>query len=182
MTKIVLTQVFSHAYYTIATFLIGFIVMSIVLLLPNLGVIKQVLSSSLEFGTKLSMVVSLYGTLFTSNTVFSGVVLVLTVLLFAVNVSLLVYYIKRRQTKIMNKKIRITSLGGTISAILGIGCVTCGSVVITTISALLGVGSVTLWLPLDGAEFGVIGIILLLLSIRYLIKNISNPLVCRADL
>ena len=100
--------------------------------------------------------------------------------LFGINIALLTYYIRRRQEKTGNTKASLASLGGIVSAGLGIGCAACGSVVLTSLLGMFGAGSLLLLLPLHGAEFGIVGLILLLVSIRYLIKRIQDPLVCPA--
>jgi uncharacterized membrane protein len=66
-----------------------------------------------------------------------------------------------------------------ISAVFGIGCAACGSVILTAILGIAGTGALLTWLPLHGLEFGVVGIILLSFSIYYLAKRINDPLVCK---
>ncbi len=173
-------RVFKELRYSVGAICIVFLVMSGALLLPNFSIIKQVFgSNSVDLGEKVFFLLSLYNTLFSSNTPLSGFILVATAVLFGVNVGLLVYYIRRRQEKLSeNKKVHLASIGGTISAVLGMGCAACGSVVLTAVSGLLGASGLILLLPFHGAEFGVLGIVLLLVSIRFLIKKINDPLVC----
>ncbi|MEY3784347.1 MAG: hypothetical protein RLZZ230_669 [Candidatus Parcubacteria bacterium] len=179
MTKRVLKRVFGETRYVIGALIVVFLAMTGSLLLPNAVIIKQILSSSiLTLSSKISFVASLYGTLFSSNTIFSGLILVITALMFGINIGLLVYYIRRRQEKGNDKKAHFASLGGLISAVLGMGCAACGSVVLTAVFGMLGAGSLVYLLPFKGAEFGVLGIILLGVSIQYLIKRINDPMVC----
>ena len=58
------------------------------------------------------------------------------------------------------------------------GCAACGSVILTAFLGTIGAGGLLLLLPFHGAEFGIIGLLLLCASIRYLIKKIAEPLVC----
>ncbi len=179
MAKRAFKRVFKEIRYAVGAVGIVFLAMSGALLLPNLAVIKQVFGSgSIDFGEKMAFLLSLYSTLFSNNTVVSGVILVLTAILFGINIGLLIYYIRRRQEKIGDKKAHLASLGGVVSAILGLGCAACGSVVLTAVFGLLGASSLVLLLPFHGAEFGILGIVLLLVSIRFLIKKINDPLVC----
>jgi len=183
MATRVFKRVFGELRYALGGIGIVFIAMSASLLLPSFSLITQIFSSSaLTLSDKLLFVGSLYGTLFSSNTVFSGIVLIITAILFGVNIGLLVYYIRRRQEgSSKSKKAHLAGLGGMVSAVLGIGCAACGSVILTALFGVFGAGSIVLFLPFDGAEFGVLGIILLVVSIRYLIKHINDPLVCSIE-
>ena len=67
---------------------------------------------------------------------------------------------------------------GIAFSLLGVGCASCGSVILTS---LIGFASATVvlgLLPLRGIEFGIIGIIILVLAMRLTIKKINQPLVC----
>lgn len=104
------------------------------------------------------------------------------VLLFAValaggiNTALFIHYLKHRLAQV-----RAVSAGwwGMVLSIFGIGCTSCGSVLLSAIigfgatSGLLGV------LPLRGTEFTLIGLAAVLFSIWYLSRSIINPAVCR---
>jgi hypothetical protein len=158
-------------------------VLSATLLLPNHSAIVQVfMSDSLGVGEKVSFLLTLYGSITTNLSVLSAFYAVVIAALFGVNMTLLVFYIRRRQEASNNTKMHISSLGGLVSGIFGIGCAACGSVILTAILGLFGASGLLLLLPFHGAEFGVIGIILLSLSIRYLVKHINDPIVCPAKL
>ncbi|MFT7644806.1 MAG: uncharacterized membrane protein YjfL (UPF0719 family) [Candidatus Paceibacteria bacterium] len=179
MTGLVLRRVFRHVRYILGATGVAFTVLSAALLLPNLSIIIQVVfSGSVSFGTKISFVVSLYGSLFTNFTLLSAFFVVLTAVFFGINIALLTYYIRRRQIKNHNTTHHLSSIGGLLSAALGIGCVACGSVVLTSVFGLFGAGGLLLLLPFNGAEFGMLGILLLLFSIYYLIRKIQDPIVC----
>lgn len=183
MATRVFKRVFGELRYALGGVVVVFIAVSASLLLSSFSLMTQILSTSaLSWSDKLVFIGSLYGTLFSSNTVFSGIILIITSLLFGVNIGLLVYYIRRRQEGASkSKKVHLVGIGGMISAVLGIGCAACGSVILTTLFGVFGAGSMVLFLPFDGAEFGVLGIILLLISILYLIKHINDPLVCPVE-
>tara|TARA_B100002051_G_scaffold276795_1_gene328271 strand:- start:1763 stop:2239 length:477 start_codon:yes stop_codon:yes gene_type:complete len=154
-------------------------VVSAALLLPNIGLIQQILTSdAIGWLDKGSFFLSLYGSLKTNFTVWSAAYLIVVALLFGLNIALLVYYIRRRQGPVTEKKAQIASIGGAVSAFLGIGCAACGSVVLTAVFGLAGAGAVLTFLPLHGLEFGLVGIFSLSLAIRYLAKKINDPLVC----
>lgn len=159
--------------------LVAFAVLSAALLLPNLEVIKQVVfSSAVDWGTKLSFIASLYGSLFTNFTPLSAGYLVLIAVLFGINIGLLTFYIRRRQEASMGKRAQLASIGGIVSASLGIGCAACGSVIITSVLALFGATGLMTLLPFHGQEFGLLGLVLLVFSIRYLMQRIDDPIIC----
>ena len=176
----VLGQVFKHVRYLVGASVVAFTVLSAAILLPNTNALIQVLSSAtVSVVFKLNFLLSLYGSLLTNFTPVSALYLIITAILFGVNIGLLTYYIRRRQVKNGNTTAHLANLGGIISAVLGIGCAACGSIVLTAILSLFGAGSLILLLPFNGVEFGVLGIILLCFSSYYLMKRINDPLVCK---
>ena len=180
MTRRVLSRVLGELRYAVLASVIMFIILSSLLLLPNLGVITQVFGiSSLSVGTKLLFVASLYGTLWTNFTFFSALNLFLLAILSGINIALLVYYIRRQQIVSKNTAVHLTSLGGIVSGLFGIGCAACGSIIATALLGAFGAGGLLILLPLHGIEFGLLGIVLLVVSIRYLLRKIDDPLICR---
>jgi len=183
MAHSVIKRVFRHVRYRVGAAGVAFMALSAALLLPNFSVLSQIfLSNSISLKVKISFLLSLYGSLFTNFTFWSASYLILVAVLFGINVALLTFYIRRRQEVSGDKTAHVASLGGMISAVLGIGCAACGSVVVTAVLGLFGGGGLLLLLPLKGAEFGILGVLLLLFSIRYLIKRIKDPLVCPVKL
>lgn len=175
----VLRRVFRHGRYVVVALVVTLGTFSAVLLVPQWATLWQVLiSKTIDIEAKLSFLFSLYGTLGTSFSTFSRNVLFITVLLLGVNVALLIYYVRRQQNSYVDKTAHVASLGGLVSALLGIGCAACGSIILSAILSLLGASSLLLLLPFHGAEFAVFGIGLLIFSIAYLIKRINDPLVC----
>lgn len=174
-----LQQVFRKISYGFYAVTAAFALLSGILLLPHRQLIFQVLTSDVSGGLlKLSFVVNLYGTIASNYTLFSAFFLVLLVVLFGINVALLIYYTKRSRQVSATRSASILSVGGLLSAFLGVGCAACGSVILTAGLGLLGLGGLLAFLPLHGAEFSVIGVLLLCLSNWYLLKKITGPRVC----
>ncbi|NCN11887.1 hypothetical protein GW937_01030 [Candidatus Kaiserbacteria bacterium] len=179
MTKGVLKRVFRYPRYFVGASFVAFLVFSAALLLPNWSAIVQVVSSgAVSVSDKLLFLFTLYGTLTTNFTFFSIVLLTFTAISFGLNIALLTFYIRRRQEASRGTVAQFASLGGLFSALLGIGCAACGSVVLTAVLGLFGATGLLLLLPFGGAEFGVLGIILLIISIRYLLRRIDDPIIC----
>jgi hypothetical protein len=120
-----------------------------------------VLQSPIDFGAKLSFWGSMYGALFTNFTLFSALSTLAIAYLFGVNSALLAYYIRRRQTEVSNTSGHSAGVLGMVSGIFGIGCAACGSVIIPSFLILVGAGGLLALLPFHGAEFGLLGVILL---------------------
>jgi len=71
-----------------------------------------------------------------------------------------------------------TSLVGMITGLLGVGCASCGSVIL---SSVFGVGATAGFigvLPLRGSEFGLLGVALLLWANYSIALKVQQPLIC----
>lgn len=137
--------------------------------LPNLHLITQVMASpAMTIWQKTSLLTGLLGSLQTNFTPLSRTITFIIAALAGIEVSLLVYY---RQSLGM-------SVFGVAVGMLGVGCASCGSVVLTS---LLGFGLATTvlgFLPFRGQEFGIMGIGILLWAIYSTIKKINSPFAC----
>lgn len=144
--------------------------------LPNLHLItKTMTSSTMTLWQKTNLMTSLLGSLQTNFTPLSRLVTVVSAGLVGVQISLLAYYL--RQTTKLQQSMGMSAVG-VVTSMLGVGCASCGSVVLTS---LIGFGSTTALigiLPFRGQEFGIIGIGILLLAIHLTMKKINDPLVC----
>jgi hypothetical protein len=161
---------------------VAFIFLSAALLLTNRSLLLTVLASeAIGVAQKLAFIVSLYGTIVTNFTLLSASYLVLVSILFGVNIALLVFYIRRRRTTQGDTRMKVANIGGLISAVFGLGCMACGSVVLSALIGVTGATAVIASMPFHGFEFGVIGVVLLLISIRYMLKRVGDPLTCTVD-
>jgi hypothetical protein len=162
--------------------IVALTVVGAALLLPNHSLLIGVLlSDSISFSSKINFTFSLLGSITTNFTLFSATYLILVAIMFGINIALLTFYIRRRQNKQSSKKMKLANAGGIISAVFGIGCMACGSIILTAIFGIFGAGALIAALPFHGIEFGVVGILLLAFSIYYIAKRTNDPLVCRVD-
>jgi len=76
---------------------------------------------------------------------------------------------------------RETGLGFSAIAVsfLGLGCSACGSLILSSLIGLTATTAVIDWLPLEGLEFGLLGIFILLLAIYLTAYKISAPNDCK---
>ncbi len=149
-------------------------------MLPNFSLLKtSLLSPTIGFLDKIKLLFSFYFSITTNFTPVSATYTVLISILFALNISLLVYYIKQRQGGIKNIKTgSVSGAAGLISGVLGIGCAACGTFILSSLLSLFGAAGLVAWLPFGGEEFGFIGVGLLLYSVHSLLKKLSEPKVC----
>ena len=175
-------RVFRQGEYVFAAASVAFAALSVALLIPHSSILRQVWGSpATSVIDKLNFTVSLYGTLGSNLSLFSAVILLMTVALLGVNLAILVFYIRSRRASSGSRIAQATSLGGVVSAVLGVGCAACGSVAITALLALFGGGGLLLLFPLHGAEFGILGLVLLAVSTVYLLRRINDLLVCKPE-
>lgn len=145
--------------------------------LPNLSFVKEIITSQ-YFGVseKISILFNSLRAFQTNFRPFGRVAMVIISLLFGLNISLLAFYLKRR---IALQKVAGMSMGGMLAGLIGIGCASCGSVIIASIFGISAATAFIGLLPFGGQEFSVIGIIVLSLSNIYISKKIQEPLVCK---
>lgn len=179
----VIKRVFVHPFYLALGIFVAALTLSVLLLLPNQSVLVDVLLSPVVgFSTKLSFLVSLYGSLGTNFTLFTAIYTVMIAILLGMNVSLLWYYAARaRKLSKTDRTLTFTGVGGFISGLFGIGCAACGTILLTGILNLLGITWLITYLPLHGAEFGVIGVGLLAFTSYAVAKRINDPLLCTVN-
>lgn len=111
----------------------------------------------------------------TSTTVTSTYLIIVIAFLTGINIAILTYYLKQRIA--LEKSIGIT-LAGTLIALVGVGCASCGSVILTSLFGLVVTTSIIGLLPFRGLEFLLFAVILVSFSIYAVAKKIQQPIVC----
>jgi len=169
-------KVITNPKYLAVVIAVALIVIAFAAWLPNLHLItKTMTGSTMTLWQKTNLLTGLLGSLQTNFTPMTRLVTFISAGLAGVQVSLLVYYL--RQTAKLQQSMGMSALG-VAASMLGVGCASCGSVVLTS---LIGFGSATAvlgFLPFRGLEFGILGIGILLLAIHLTIKKINDPVVC----
>ncbi|OGG29410.1 hypothetical protein A2971_03930 [Candidatus Gottesmanbacteria bacterium RIFCSPLOWO2_01_FULL_46_21] len=169
-------KVFNNPKYVALSVAVIIAVIAFAAWLPNLHLITRTMTSStMTLWQKTNLLTSLLGSLQTNFTPLSRAVTFISAGLAGMQVSLLVYYL--RQTARLQQSMGMSALG-VATSMLGVGCASCGSVVLTS---LIGFGSATAvlgFLPFKGQEFGFLGIGILLFAISLTIKKINQPFVC----
>ena len=167
-----LRKVFSEVSYAVLTSVMFVVVLLLILWLPNLHFVAGTLfSGKTSFGEKISFVLATFWTLKTNFSFWSALATIFIALLFAVNCSLLIYYIKRKKSLLGSGGANVF---GLLAGLLGTGCASCGSIILSVI----GLSGVAIILPLGGQEFSVLAIGLLLFSLHSISKKIISDNTC----
>jgi len=176
----VVHTVFVRPLYAYIALVVAWLVFSVAVWLPNTALILLIFSSSQTvFIDKIQFLLSLYGSIGTNFTVFSATYTILIAILFGMNVALFIYYVRKQQSFGSGARPVVgTGIGGLVSGFLGIGCAACGTFILTSLLSVFGASVVLTYLPLDGEEFGILGVILLGYSLYVVVRKIQAPNVC----
>lgn len=168
-------RVFSNVRYILLALLTASIYLLIAILVPSLSVIKFFWSSGMSIFALAKLAIVFY---ISNSTNTTRVSVLIIAILSGLNISMLVFYFNRR---IRLQKDAGVGFLGMIIGLLGIGCTSCGSVILSAIFGLTAATSFLRILPFKGSELGVLSILLLLLSIYILSIKIENPFICKID-
>ena len=136
-----LIGIFRQPKYIVATTLVALTLIAFAAWLPNLHLItKAMTSSTMTLWQKTNLITSLLGSLQTNFTPLSRSLTILSATLSGIQASLLIYYVRR--SMLIQKEVG-ASVAGITTSLLGVGCASCGSVVLTS---LIGFGSATTFL------------------------------------
>ena len=172
------TKVFQRPLYLAIGILIGSTSFVFIIWLPNIGLVTEILFSSGSLSERIALPVSLLGSISTNFTTLSASFVIAIAVLLGINVAMTTFFIRHRISSVRQSG-AATGFIGTVSGMLGVGCAGCGSILLTTVLAWVGAGALIRLLPLQGEEFGIIGVILLAISIFLTAKQIDNPVVCK---
>ena len=170
-----LQKVFRKPTYIFLALIAGLAVFAFAVWLPNIRLIVSVIGSSgIPFSQKLGLPIGLLGSIATNFTLFSASYTIVIAILFGINLAMVAYYLRRKIDEVAQSKFT-TGFLGIASGILGIGCAACGSFLLNSILSPFGASGILILLPFAGGEFGIIGVILLAVSLYATAKQIQNP-------
>ncbi len=173
-----LQKVFSKPAYTLVALITSAVVFVFAVWLPNLSLIVEVMGhSGIPFSQRIGLPISLLGSITTNFTLLSASYTIAIAILFGVNLAMIIYFLRRRISEVKQGGIA-TGFMGIASGVLGMGCAACGSLLLTSGLSFIGASGILAFLPLAGGEFGILGVILLSISIYLTAKQIQNPAVC----
>lgn len=173
-----LQKVFQKPAYVLLALVTSLAVFAFVTWLPNVRLIATIISSSsTSFSQKIGIPLRLLGSITTNFTLLSASYTIATAVLFGVSVAIMIYFLRGKINEVQRSGLA-TGVFGVASGVLGIGCAGCGSLLLPSGLALIGASSILAYLPLAGGEFGILGVLLLSVSIYLTAKKIQNQAVC----
>lgn len=155
---------------------IFFVLLFVVVWLPNLRFLWTILTSPFfSAGARVKIIVSGFGGLATNFTPLSLIITITVLTLTSVYLAMVVVYLEKRSFLYREAGFGASAF---VLGMFGVGCASCGSVII---SGLLGAGAAAGFLgffPLNGQEFGIASIALLLVSLGWLSRKFADPVSC----
>lgn len=167
--------VLKSPYYLLIAFIVAFLMLAFITLILNISLIFNPIAPNYSIFDKALLVLKLLGGLITNNTLITITILIVTSLLAGINVALLFFKIKT--LKSVNYKESGLGTGGTLTSILASGCSSCG----ISVLSMIGIAGGLAFLPFGGIELSFLGIILLLFSLYWISKEITNCQVCKVN-
>ena len=173
-----LTKVFRDWRYSLLATGVALFVFMFATWLPNIRLLFAILESpAVSLADKVALPVNLLGSIATNFSALSATYTIAIAFLTGINVALIAYYVQRRKRQFSQAGTAVGTLG-VLSGVLGIGCAACGSLILTALLGMVDGASVLALLPLHGGEFGILGVLLLSVSVYLTAKQIQNPAVC----
>lgn len=159
---------------TLGTFLV-FIVLRMI---PIYTILKHSYTiPGLTLGRKIDIFLEYTLVSFTQSSFDEQFIVVTLSVLTVINILLFIVFSKRQQ-KMLSGKSFIASISGMFLGLFGVGCLSCGVLIMAPLLTVVGLGSYlesfteyAIWL-----SYG--GILFVTISILYLLKKISEPMVC----
>ncbi len=176
-----LQKVFRRPLYILTTLVTSLGVFAFAVWLPNIPLIVKIMGHpGISLTQKLDLPISLLGSIVTNFTPLSASYTITIAVLFGVNLSMIIYFLRRRIDEVKQVGIA-TGFFGITSGVVGMGCAACGSFLLTSTLSFFGASGILAFLPLAGGEFGILGVILLAASLYMTAKQIQNPAVCKIN-
>lgn len=176
-----LQKVFGKPLYVLLALAASAAIFAFAVWLPNLPLIVKIMGHpGISFSKKFDLPVSFLSSIVTNFTPLSASYTIVIAVLFGINLAMIVYFLRRRVDEVKQTGMA-TGLFGITSGVIGMGCAACGSFLLTSILSLIGVSGILAFLPLNGKEFGILGLILLGVSLYTTAKKIQNPVVCKLN-
>ena len=174
-----LAEIFSHKWVAVLAVIVAFLTFAFSMWVRNLSLIITTFRSPLfSINDSLTLMLGLLGGLATNVTLLGATLIIVTSVLFGVNAGLFVFYIQRKRI-LPHFQEGTATAGGLLTALLGVGCASCGTFMLGAVLSSIGAGSLLAFLPLGGHEFLIISVALLVISIYSTVRSIESSNVCK---
>lgn len=174
--------VLSIPWYAVLAGLYGMFALSVFVFARNLTILQRVIL----FGTapvraRFRILVEMYPGVGTAYTADQTSLLVTTAVLVGVNLALVTYHLREHQVSLRGGS---GGAGGVVLGTFGAGCASCGSALLAGVLSLFGASGLLAVLPLDGLEFALLSVVLLVLSIYWIADGLRGGMIrgCPVDI
>lgn len=170
--------VFAYPSYAALAGVLAALVFLLAVWFPNLALIAQVYSGSdAPLADTLGIALSLLGGIATNFGLLSAGYTIAIAVLSGLTSAMIVFTVKQARIVAAGQSIAIGS-GAIASGVTGVGCASCGSLILGLALPSLGTAGALAALPLQGEEFGILSVALLFVSLLLISKNIAELIVC----
>lgn len=144
--------------------------------LPNLGLIwSTVTDGDVTILAKASLLWASLGAIGTNFTPLGASLAVAISVLFGLNVAFTFRYVRDR---LAAREVSSLGVAGLVAAVLGVGCASCGAVVLSFLLGTTTAASLVALLPLGGQEFNLLAVAVLLVALVVTTRNLTRPVAC----
>lgn len=171
-------QIFFKPKNLLLTFLIFILLFFIFSALPNYEIILNfIFLDNISVVRKISLIFEYSFVGLFATSLLSFFITLFTTLFLALNI-VLFYFFYKRQEKIFKNKGFVASILGIFLSLFGVGCLSCGALLIAPLFSFFGIASILDFLPFGGLGVAILGLIFTIFSFFYLLYQISKPMVC----
>lgn len=167
-------DILSQKKYIVISSTSSVLLLIIYIYLGSLRYLNSLLPFTKNLSEKTQLHLNAIPYFFSNQNYISSTLLIITIILFSINLSLLIYYLRQKPKNL--KYSDSLTLVGSIFGFLGAGCASCGPLILIAIFG--STAGLISHLPFHGTELSIIGIILILYSTKIIMKRISNPNSC----
>lgn len=174
--------VLSVPIYAAVALLSGLAGLTLFVVTQNIPLVRDlVIFGPLPIGDRLTILANLFPFIGTGFDLVTSLLLIAIGTLTGVNIAMLLYHLREHRVSLGGSS---GSVGGVIFGTLGAGCAACGSAVVAGVLGLFGAGWLLAVLPLEGLEFALFGLLVLVLSTFWLAEGMRGGEVagCPIDL
>lgn len=148
-------------------------------ILPQLYIVRDFLGlETVSFSRKYEIIYDYSFGAYSSHNPFElGLTIILSVV-FVLNIILFVIY-ARRQARMLSGKSLAASLSGMILGFFGVGCLSCGVIILAPLLTFIGLGSYLNTVSEYAQWLSITGVMIIIISVIYLLKKLNEPLICK---
>lgn len=176
--RVAFGRVFTHPAYIVLAGVLATLAFLLAVWFPNFRLLGEIiLDPDAPLAAALGIALSLLGGIGTNFSLLAAGYTIAIAVLFGLAIAMIVYLAKQRRIAAARRSIAIGS-GAMASGVLGIGCAACGSLILGVVLPSLGAAGALAALPLQGEEFGILSVALLVVSLLLVSNHIAESTAC----